>query len=172
MSNRRTFLLLAAATSVQPLDHSQFGKKKIGAMSTVSLPFPVTRRQTREMKIITTIEATTDAEQAEVAKMIAQLTGVTPSAVVEVPTEKPAPKPKATRKTKAQKEAEKAAAATTETETEGKATLDDVRAALGKCVKAGKTAEAQKVMAAHDAEKLPDLKVGQFPSVIAALEAL
>ena len=29
------------------------------------------------MKIITTIEATTDAEQAEVAKLIAQLTGVT-----------------------------------------------------------------------------------------------
>ena len=117
------------------------------------------------MKIITTIEATTDAEQAEVAKLLATLTGVTATT-----TAKPAPKGKET-KAATKKPADKPATKAKETKPKAPG-LAEVRAALGANVKLKLVEESQQVLSDHGAEKLPDLKKAQYASVISALEAL
>jgi len=121
------------------------------------------------MKITCTIETTTDAEQLELAQLLAHLTKLEPAPLTVGDTAATpglaAPKPRASR-TKKDKDAAPAADA----KADAGPTIDDVRVVLRKLVGEGKAEGAQKVLLSFGAEKLPDLKKADYAKVVAALE--
>jgi hypothetical protein len=129
------------------------------------------------MKITTTIETNTEAEQLELMRALSTLTGYQADDTEPESEGAAAPKPKVKRRTKAEMKAAEEAKVAPEvaayaSEKDDGPTIDDVRKVLGANARMNLITESQKVLADHGVVKLPTLKKTQYASVIAALEAL
>lgn len=130
------------------------------------------------MKIITTIEATTDAEQAEVAKLVALLTGVIPANSVSTdpdstPADAPAPKKaRKPRKPKAAKVVEpEPVVADPPKEADDEANRHELRMVIREATQQGLHGVIRSVLSDYGAARIPDVKAKDVAECTMRLQA-